>query len=67
MKEISLREGITVSELLENFLKQTQEMIPGKWKFVGIQFYLVDEEEDILSAPGIYSKGFDKANYEGDQ
>jgi uncharacterized protein (DUF433 family) len=68
MKEIMerLRKGITVEELYESFKKQTEEMIPGKWQFVGIQFYLVDEEQDIMASPGIYSKDFDKEYYEND-
>jgi hypothetical protein len=65
MKELMdrLRKGITVEELYESFKKQTEELIPGNWQFVGIQFYLVEEEQDIMASPGIYSKDFDKEKY----
>ncbi len=68
MKEIGerLRPGITVMELFETLKKQTESMVPGKWQFVGIQVCLVDEEQDIMAAPGIYSKDFDKEKYEDD-
>lgn len=66
MKEImeGLRKGTTVEELFETFKKQTESMMPGKWQFVGIQFYFVEEEQDILASPGIYSKDFDRERYE---
>lgn len=66
MKEIleSLRSDLTVRELAESFRKQTSGMIPGNWKVVGIQFYLVEESEDILAAPGFYSKDFKKEDYD---
>ncbi|MCK9458719.1 MAG: hypothetical protein M0R80_03705 [Proteobacteria bacterium] len=68
MKEIMerLRKGITVEELYESFKSQTEGVMPGKWQFVGIQFYFVDEERDIMASPGIYSKDFDKEYYEND-
>lgn len=66
MKEIGerLRPGITVMELFETLKKQTESLMPGKWQFVGTQFHLVDEEQDIMAAPGIYSKDFDREKYE---
>ena len=68
MKEILLRSDLTVRELAESFRKKTDDMVPGNWKVVGIQFYLVEESEDILAAPGFYSKDFKKENYEcGDE
>lgn len=68
MKEIleSLRPDLTVRELAESFRKKTVDMIPGNWKVVGIQFYMVEESEDILAAPGFYSKGFKKEDYDHD-
>ena len=66
MKEIleSLRSDLTVRELAESFRKKTDAMVPGNWKVVGIQFYLVEESEDILAAPGFYSKDFKKEDYD---
>jgi len=71
MKEIleSLRSDLTVRELVESFRKKTSGMVPGNWKVVGVQVYLVEESEDILATPGFYSKGFKKENYvhDGDE
>ena len=70
MKEIleSLRSDLTVRELAETFRKKTGAIVPGNWKVVGIQFYLVEESEDILATPGFYSNGFKKEDYEcGDE
>ena len=64
MKEIVLKAGLTVAEMAETFRKQSQEMIPGEWTLVGVRFYFVNSD-DILSSPGIYSKGFEKEEYEG--
>lgn len=66
MKELmeSLRSGLTVSELAEEFRKQTSNMVPGDWKVVGIRFYLLEESEDILATPGFYSKDFKKEDYD---
>jgi len=64
--EFKPKDGLTMKELCESFRKQTEAVMPGKWKLVGIQVYLVEEEQDVLSAPGFYSKGFDKENYEVD-
>jgi hypothetical protein len=65
MKQIELKEGITVAELQEKFLKQTKALMPGEWKFVGIEFYLINEETDVLATPGVYSKDFNKDEYLG--
>jgi hypothetical protein len=63
MKEIDLKPSLTIVEMAETFRKQSQEMIPGEWKFVGVRFYFVNDD-DILSSPGVYSKGFEKEDYE---
>jgi len=64
--EFKLKEGLTMKELCDSLQKQTEAVMPGKWKLVGIQVFFVEEELDVLSAPGIYSNGFDKENYEVD-
>jgi hypothetical protein len=66
MPEFKPRDGLTVKELAESFKQQTEAVMPGKWKLVGIQVYLVEEELEVLAAPGLYSKGFEKENYEVD-
>ena len=65
MKEIleSLSSEFTVRELAESFRKKTDAMVPGNWKVVGIQVYMVEDSEDMLAAPGFYSKDFKKENY----
>ncbi len=66
MKEIleSLRSELTVRDLAESFRKKTADVVPGNWKVVGIQIYMVEESEDTLAALGLYSKDFKKENYE---
>lgn len=66
MKEIlaGLNKELLLKDFAENFKKQTNELMPGDWKVVGIQVYIVEEEQDILASPGIYSKGFDKSDFE---
>jgi hypothetical protein len=64
MKEIDFRDGLPIQDLIEKFRAQTKDLIPGDWKFVGIQFHFVEEEMDILASPGFYSKGFDKEDFE---
>ncbi len=44
--------------------KKTADVVPGNWKVVGIQIYMVEESEDTLAALGLYSKDFKKENYE---
>jgi len=67
MKQIDFKKELLVTELIEKFRKQNNEVIPGDWKCVGIQVYFVDEEEDIMASPGLYSTGFNKKDYECDE
>ena len=62
----SHRSDLTVRELAESFRKQTAGMVSGNWKVVGIQVYLIEESDDILAAPGFYSKDFKKEDYDHD-
>jgi hypothetical protein len=66
MKEVNFRDGTTITELVDTFKKQSSSVIHGEYKLVGIQVYLVNEEDDILASPGMYSKDFNKEDFEDD-
>jgi len=63
--EFKLREGLTVKELCDEFMKSTQGVMPGNWKLVGIQVFILEEDSEVLASPGFFSRGFDRSNYEG--
>lgn len=64
MKELIFPNNMTILELVDTFKKQSNSVITGEYKFVGIQVYLIDEENDIMAAPGLYSRDFNKEDFE---
>jgi len=67
ISEFKPREGLTVKELCDEFMKSTRGIMPGNWKLVGIQAFILVEEAEVLATPGFYSRGFDRANYGGEE
>ena len=51
----------------DEFMKSTKGVMPGNWKLVGIQVFILEEEAEVLATPGFYSRGFDRANYGGEE
>jgi hypothetical protein len=56
-----------IPSIVASLETQTKNIMPGNWKFVGIQIFLVNEDDDIMASPGIYSKAFKKEDYETDE
>jgi len=68
MKEVLFKDG-NINDLINAMKESVADMLEvskDKVKLVGIRFYFVDEEHDILQTTDFFSKDFNLEDYEGD-